>query len=64
MLKAFFRMFCREDCMNSSSIRLLSFISSVSRTRRDSYSAESSFTIFFILKPLVCAFRSLHSKFY
>jgi hypothetical protein len=63
MLKAFFMMFWREDCMNYYSIRLLSFIYSVSRTRNDSSSAESSFTIFFNLMPVVCIFRYVHSKF-
>lgn len=53
MLKPFLSTLCLAVWMNSSSIRLLSFISSVSLILNDISSADISFTNFFSLSPVV-----------
>jgi hypothetical protein len=58
ILNAFLMMFCLEVLMNSSSTRLLSFMSWLSRNRIESSSADFYLTIFLRQTPIVGIFCS------
>ena len=61
MLNPFLSTFCLDVWINSSSIKLLSFIYSVSLILREISSADISFTNFFSRMPVFCDLLSTKS---